>query len=85
MWWIKLFVCVLIDLFDFTIGRLLFVVPFAGELVGIALTYAMFGKSAFYYGLEALDFTEQVDGFIPTATIIALMHRPGRDAVGALA
>ncbi len=34
--------------------------------------YLMFGPRAFTYALEALDPTEQIDGFIPTATIIAL-------------
>lgn len=76
MWKMKLVVCVAYDLFDFTLGRLLFVVPFAGEIVGMALGVAMFGKTGLFYGLEALDPTEQIDGFIPTATIIALANRP---------
>jgi hypothetical protein len=76
MWKVKLVVCLLYDLFDFTLGRLLFVVPFAGEVVGVLLSVGMFGWRGTLYGLEALDPTEQIDGFIPTATLIALANRP---------
>lgn len=75
MWWLKFTACVFVDLFDFTIGRLLFAVPFAGEAIGVAVAYALFGKIAFAYAVEMVDPTEQLDGFIPTATIIALMAR----------
>lgn len=75
MWGFKFFICIMVDLFDFTIGRLLFAVPFAGEAIGVGIGYALFGKIAFAYAVEILDPTEQLDGFIPTATIIALMAR----------
>lgn len=75
MWWIKFFFCVLYDLWDFTFGRLMFATPFAGEIMGCAIGYFMFGNKAFYYALEAIDPTEQLDGFIPTATLIALAAR----------
>lgn len=76
-WWgIKLAICMMYDSFDFTLGRALFAIPFAGELLGMALCYAMFGKQGLFYGLEAIDMTEQIDGFIPTATIIAFMNKP---------
>ena len=80
MWGLKLAVCILFDLIDFTLGRTLFIIPFGGELIGCALCAAMFGPSGLLYGLEALDVTEQIDGFIPTATIIALMNRPKSDS-----
>lgn len=76
MYTLKLIVCVLYDIFDFTIGRLMFATPLAGELLGVALCVALFGKSGIWYALEAIDFTEQFDGFVPTATIIALMCKP---------
>jgi len=76
MWTVKLIVCVLYDLFDCTLGRLLFPIPFLGEVVGCCLAGAMFGKPGLLYGLEALDPTEQLDGFIPTATIIAIVNKP---------
>ena len=71
----KLFIAILIDLFDFTVGRVLFAVPFSGEIIGCAVGYVMFGPRALLYALEALDPTEQIDGFIPTATLIALAHQ----------
>ena len=76
MWELKLAVCVLYDLLDFTLGRTLFIIPFGGEVVGCALCAAMFGTNGLLYGLEALDVSEQMDGFIPTATLIALMNKP---------
>lgn len=76
-WGMKLAICILYDFLDMTIGRLLFVVPFLGEIVGAALCCLMFGKQGLLCGWEALDMTEQIDGFIPTATIIALANRPG--------
>ena len=78
MWTIKFIICVLYDLFDFTLGRLLFATPFAGEVVGAVLGCAMFGTRGLYYAFEALDPTEQLDGFIPTATLIALADRRAR-------
>jgi hypothetical protein len=76
MWGTKFAVCIAVDLFDFTIGRLLFPVPFVGEVIGCAICASMFGWGGVFYGLEAIDFTEQVDGFIPTTTIIALANKP---------
>lgn len=75
MWWLKFTLCVLYDFLDFTVGRLLFVVPFAGEVVGVVVGFFMFGPVALIYALEALDPTEQLDGFIPTASLIALAAR----------
>ena len=68
LWRLKFAICVIYDLIDMTAGRLM---PFVGEVVGVALCCAMFGKNGLFYGLEVIDITEQIDGFIPTATIIA--------------
>ena len=70
MWTIKLVVCIVYDLLDFTLGRALFPIPFLGEIIGCGLCCMMFGRAGMFYGLEAIDMTEQIDGFIPTATII---------------
>jgi hypothetical protein len=64
-----------IDLFDFTVGRVLFATPFAGEIIGCAIGYALYGPRALFYVLEAFDPTEQVDAFIPTMTLIARAER----------
>jgi len=76
MWPAKLAACIAYDLFDFTVGRVLFPIPFLGEIIGCALCCALFGKSGLLYALEALDPTEQLDGFVPTATIIAFRNKP---------
>ena len=71
-WNTKLAISILIDLLDMTVGRALFMVPFSGEIIGGIAGMLMFGKKGMFYFLEGLDPTEQIDGFIPTATIIAL-------------
>ena len=85
MWFLKLAVCVAYDLFDMTIGRIMFFTPFVGEIIGCCLCCTMFGMGGVLYGLEALDPTEQIDGFIPTATIIALRNYPRRESSGSMA
>jgi hypothetical protein len=77
-WWIKFAIAVMVDLVDFTIGRFLFVIPFGGEIVGTAIGVALFGWKGLFYLLEAIDPTEQIDGFIPTCTLIALAARRDR-------
>lgn len=62
---------VLIDLFDFTLGR----VPIFGtvtEGVGTVVLLAMWGPIGLVNLAELIDFTDQADGFIPTATLVAL-------------
>lgn len=76
----KLFLAIFIDLLDFTVGRLLFMTPFAGEIVGAAIGYMIYGPRALYYLWEAVDFTEQIDGFIPTMTLIALADQRDKSA-----
>ncbi|MEA3015193.1 MAG: hypothetical protein QOD42_3738 [Sphingomonadales bacterium] len=76
MWGAKLCACMLYDLFDMTIGRILFVAPFSGEIIGCVLCASFFGWRGVFYGLEAIDPTEQLDGFLPMATIIAFANRP---------
>ena len=78
MWGAKLIVCILYDLFDMTIDRVLFVAPFSGEIIGCVLCASMFGWRGVFYGLEAFDPTEQIDGFIPIATMIAIANRPSK-------
>lgn len=67
-------VAIAVDIFDFTIGRFLFAVPFSGEIIGVVICYCMFGPRALLYATEVLDPTEQIDGFIPAATLIAMAH-----------
>ncbi|BDA72667.1 hypothetical protein RIVM261_009660 [Rivularia sp. IAM M-261] len=76
MWIQKLIICLIYDFLDFTVGRVLFPIPFIGEIVGCIICIQLFGEDGVLYGLEAIDVTEQIDGFIPTATIIALKNKP---------
>lgn len=80
MWAGKLAICIAYDLFDMTIGRILFIAPFSGEIVGCVICSSLFGWRGVFYGLEALDPTEQLDGFLPLATIIAIANRPSQIA-----
>lgn len=75
MWWLKMAVSMFVDFLDMTIGRVMFATPFLGEIIGVIVGSMMFGSKAWWYALEALDPTEQIDGFIPTATLIALNAR----------
>lgn len=83
-WWLKLWVCLTYDLLDFTIGRLGFAAPFVSEAIGCGLCGAMFGWRGLFYGLETLDISEQLDGFIPTATLIALANKPKKQPTTAI-
>jgi hypothetical protein len=74
-WWIKFAIAVAVDLFDMTVGRFLFVVPYSGEIIGTAVAVALFGWKGLFYLAEVIDPSEQIDGFIPTCTLIALAAR----------
>lgn len=76
----KLLFAIFIDLLDFTVGRLLFMTPFAGEIVGATIGYLIYGPRALLYLAESIDVTEQIDGFIPTMTLIALGDQRDKQA-----
>lgn len=67
----RLTLSVIIDLADFTLGR----IPVAGTLndgIGTVVLFALWGPAGLVNAWELIDITDQVDGFIPTATLIAL-------------
>jgi hypothetical protein len=69
--WFRIAISILIDSLDFTIGR----TPLfgaAGEGAGALLLTLLWGPMGLLYLGELADFTEQFDGFIPTATLIGL-------------
>lgn len=67
----KLVVAVILDALDFTIGRVPgFELPF-DIIMGVAAV-ALFGWPGLFAFWETLDVTGQVDGFVPTLTLIAL-------------
>lgn len=69
--YLRLALSIAIDVADATLGR----VPLVGtvqEGVGTAILVLLWGPAGLLYLGELADFTEQVDGFIPTATLIGL-------------
>jgi hypothetical protein len=70
--WAKFTVCVAFDLFDFTIGRLLLGVSLLGEVGTGVIMFVLWGPIGLLALWEAIDITEQLDGFVPTSTIIAI-------------
>lgn len=72
--WAKVAIAVMFDLADFTIGRFLgFGMLFDAALALVAM--ALFGWKGLFQIWELADPTEQIDGFVPTLTLIALAHR----------
>lgn len=70
-YFLRLAFSILIDVFDFTLGR----IPVFGtvtEGVGTIVLFTLWGPAGLVNALELVDWTEQADGFIPTATLIAL-------------
>jgi hypothetical protein len=70
-YFLRLAFSVVIDLFDFTLGR----IPVFGSAtdgVGTVVMYAMWGPVGLVNLLEVIDVTEFADGFIPTSTLVAL-------------
>lgn len=70
-YFLRLAFSVVIDLFDFSLGRALFFGSVT-EGVGTVVLLAMWGPIGLVNLAELVDFSEQIDGFIPTATLIAL-------------
>lgn len=68
---LKLGVCLFLDFLDFTIGRLMgFGIIF--DLGCALIAAALWGKRGWWCLLEVLDITEQIDGFVPSCTLVAL-------------
>ena len=77
----KLVAAVLLDIADFTIGRIIgFGTGFDIVLAGIG--FALFGWKGLAQLWEVADPTDQIDGFVPTLTLVALanLRRVKRDA-----
>lgn len=67
----KLLICVVLDVLDFTIGRIPgFEIAFDAFLAAAAV--AMWGWAGLFALWEIVDPTGQVDGFVPTMTLIAI-------------
>lgn len=67
----KLAIAVLLDVLDFTLGRILG----AGTVLDIVfagIAFVLWGPIGLLALWEAIDVTDQADGFVPTMTLIAL-------------
>lgn len=80
----KLAIAVLLDILDFTLGRILG----AGTLIDIifaGIAFVLWGPIGLLALWEAIDVTDQADGFVPTMTLIAIsqMGKGRKKAPGA--
>ena len=71
--WVKFGICLFFDFIDFTIGRLMFGVSLMTEVGTAAVMFFLWGPIGLIALWEGVDLTEQIDGFVPTSTIIAFM------------
>lgn len=68
---VKLAISVILDVADFLIGRVIgFGTGF--DIVLTAIGFAMFGWKGLAQAWEVVDVTDQIDGFVPTLTLLAL-------------
>ena len=69
----KLVAAVLLDLADFTVGRIVgFGTGFDVVLAGVG--FALFGWKGLVQLWEVAEPTDQIDGFVPTLTLVALAN-----------
>lgn len=69
--YLKLGIALLLDIIDFTIGRILGFGTVM-DVVFVLVGFVMFGWKGLFQLWEVLEVSDQVDGFVPTLTLIAL-------------
>ncbi|MEL6361676.1 MAG: hypothetical protein AAFR21_11375 [Pseudomonadota bacterium] len=67
----KLLLAITLDILDFTIGRMLGAGTIIDLIFGV-IAVIVWGPAGLIAFWELLDPSEQVDGFVPTMTIIAI-------------
>lgn len=80
--WAKFGICILFDLIDMTIGRVLLGVSLFSEMFTALVMFALWGPLGLLAIWEAVDVTEVGDGFIPTNTLIAIAASRKHSAQG---
>lgn len=76
----KLALCVILDIVDFTVGRIPGLEIVVDATLGVAAVL-MWGWPGLFAFWEIIDPTGQADGFVPTMTLIALSQiRSGKKA-----
>ena len=69
----KLVAAVLLDIADFTVGRIIgFGTGF--DIVLAGLGFALFGWKGLIQLWEVAEPTDQIDGFVPTLTLVAVAN-----------
>jgi hypothetical protein len=82
--WAKFTFCIMADLFDMTIGRLFIGVSLFSDTASALVMYLLWGPLGLAAAWETFEPTEQLDGFIPTNTLIAIAaHRKHRQRLEA--
>lgn len=71
--WLKFLLCAGFDLWDFSLGRGLFGVSLATDVLSAAFLVFLWGPLGLLALWEMLDVTEQFDGFVPSNLIVALL------------
>ncbi len=71
----KLAICLAADLFNMTLGRVLLGLDTAFDAVNALVMYLLWGPIGLFAIWEVADVTEQIDGMVPTNTIIAVVAR----------
>lgn len=79
---LKLILSVALDILDFTVGRIPGLELPVDILLGVAAVM-MWGWAGVFAFWEAADLTGQVDGFVPTLTIIALTQMRRKEKAAA--
>jgi len=75
----KLLIAIAIDLLDFVIGRILGFGTIFDAVVAL-IAVLMFGWKGLFALWEVADVSDQIDGFVPTLTLIALADLRKRKA-----
>ncbi len=69
--WAKFAICIVFDLIDMTIGRLLLGVSLLTDVGNALIMFLLWGPIGLLAAWETLDVSEQFDGFVPTNTLLA--------------
>lgn len=71
--WLKFGLCAAFDLWDFTLGHAMIGVGTITDLLSAAFLVFLWGPVGLLALWEALDVSEQIDGFVPSDLIVAVL------------
>ncbi|HXI85996.1 MAG TPA: hypothetical protein VNH64_00950 [Parvularculaceae bacterium] len=70
---VKLVIAIIPDLLDFSLGRIVGYGTIL-DVVFAAIAFLLWGPMGLLQLWEVLDPTDQIDGFVPTMTLVALIQ-----------